>query len=97
MNKILTAFVLCFMFVGINQIAAQPSIFLDPNFALVNEGDNVSIDITTNDFTAIQVIRFTLEYEDGVMTYDSANFNPTLNAAGSGCSVTSNMSDVYWM
>lgn len=93
MNKILTAFVLCFMFVGINQIAAQPSIFLDPNFALVNEGDNVSIDITTNDFTAIQVIRFTLEYEDGVMTYDSANFNPTLNAAGSGCSVTSNMSD----
>ena len=89
MNKILTAFVLCFMFIGFNQIAAQPSIFIDPNFALVAEGDNVSVDITTNDFTAIQEFRFTMEYDEEVLQYNSATFNATLNASG-GCTVTTN-------
>lgn len=89
MNKILTAFVLCFMFIGFNQIAAQPSIFLDPDFVLVDENDIVSVDITTNDFTAIQEIRFTLEYDEEVLLYNSATFNAALNFAG-GCSVTAN-------
>lgn len=89
MNKILTAFVLCFMFIGFNQIAAQPSIFIDPNFALVAENDNVSVDITTNDFTAIQEFRFTMEYDEDVLLYNSATFNATLNASG-GCTVTTN-------
>jgi gliding motility-associated-like protein len=87
MNKILTAFVLCIMFVGYNQIAAQPSIFLDPNFSFVDEGDNVQVDITTNDFTAIQEFRFTLEYDEDVLLYTTETFNAALSASG-GCSVT---------
>ena len=88
MNKVIIIFALCFFCIGLNQIAAQPSIFIEPTFQLVNEGDNVTLDITTNDFTDIQVIRFTLDYDSDVLTYTSATFNPAVNI-GAGCSVDS--------
>lgn len=92
MNKILTSMMLCFLFLGANKIVAQPSLFIDPDFQLVNEGDVVTISFSTENFTDIEAFRFAVEYDTDVLQYVDApasyTFNPTLDATG-GCSVTS--------
>ena len=81
MNKLFALLTLLFLVVGVSQIAAQPTIYIDPDFALVDEGDETCLRFEVIDFSDIQKVRFSVRWDPDVVTMqpiNPASFHPDM-------------------
>jgi gliding motility-associated-like protein len=77
MNRLLPLLLLLGLsFVGVNKAWAQPTVSVDPDFQLVNTGDQLCLDFPTLDFTDLQEMRFTIRFNpDVVQVANIGNLN----------------------
>ncbi|MCB0644055.1 MAG: hypothetical protein KDC44_20560, partial [Phaeodactylibacter sp.] len=81
MNKLFALLTLFILVVGATQLAAQPTIYIDPDFALVNEGEETCLTFEVIDFTNIQEVHFSVQWDPDVVTMqpiNPASFHPAM-------------------
>lgn len=81
MNKLARLLTWSFFLLGFTQLAAQPSLLIEQDFVLVDEGDEACLSFTVLDFTDIVEVRFSVRWDPEVVTMqpiNPASFNPAM-------------------
>ncbi len=87
MNRLLPLIFLgAALFVSLNKAYAQPTVYIDPDFILIDSLEQTCLQFKTRDFTDIQEMRFTVRYNPAAVTL--VNIPPaSLNASLTGLDI----------
>lgn len=80
-----TLFFLFVLGLGVSKLAAQPTFSFSPQYTVADEGELVCLDLRVEDFTDILGIRFSINFDPGVVSYQSIqNLNSSVTGLDLG-------------
>jgi len=88
MNRLLTLILLgAALFVSLGKAYAQPTVYIEPDFVLIDSLEQTCIEFKTMDFTDLQEMRFTVRYNPEAVTLvdiPPASLNPLMTGLDIG-------------
>lgn len=79
MKKYFNLLFFAFFFGGFTTLVAQPTFSIDPDFVLLNSGEQTCLQVRVDDFTDLQQIQFSINWNENTVTYlNVQNLNPNV-------------------